>query len=120
MNTIELPDVTVPIGIEKLNHIFCGCGCPEKVWQVVLDELKRLEDPKRFDNAPEWGGLNWLLVYVLDYCELTNHGGNCMGAWCEAEGIEASEFLETHGVEWENSMRPRFVNSKGVLLSRPA
>lgn len=103
----------VPASIEKLCGVFCGCGNPGAVWQVILDELARCEG----GTGKKWPetGHEYLAAYVVDYAGMTEHGGSVGGAWLTPEGEEALKFLREWGADWSESKTVSFVASDGSV-----
>jgi hypothetical protein len=115
--------VTVPDGIAKLADVFCGCGAPEKAWKAVLAELERLKDraERRDGIEPPRGNDHWwVLAYLLDHFELTEHGVSVSYAWLTLEGEEALTWLRKWGCSWSKGEHPcEFVCKKGITRAFP-
>jgi len=100
----------LPKEVAEISDMFCGCGEPEKAWQSILD---RLED----STATRWAlpvdsGLDYILVYLLDYLKLTEHGTTCRFSWLTRKGEIVLKFLQEYGVDWEDKLS--FVASDGT------
>jgi hypothetical protein len=100
----EPVETNIPGGIKKLFGMFCGCGQPDAAWNAVLTELKRChhnhlaESLSEHIYPPETG--EWyVMAYVLEHCDLTEHGGSVGGSWLTPDGQDAMDFLEKHGVD---------------------
>lgn len=72
-----------------LDGWFCGCGNPEDAAAALL-RLLRLhplyEHRPKFEAWLPDDGLQYLLLYMLDRFELTEHGGSVGGAWLTPKG----------------------------------
>lgn len=85
----------------------CGCGNPAAVYDLLL---KAMTTGERFSSSPDRErpvgidgakrliaenpeGAGWLLLYFLDGCGFTEHGGSVNGAWLEPQGEKAVEVL---------------------------
>lgn len=85
-----------------LGEWFCGCGNPEIA-------LRRLRDllaiHPLYDHRPEFkdmipdDGTQYLVLYMLDRMELTEHGVSVGGAWLTDKGKAVLEAIDTFGVE---------------------
>ena len=105
-------DILVPKGIKRLARVFCGCGNPEMAWAEVGRHLRRRRDRK---YGHDWDGKEYVLAYLLDRLELTEHGSNVMGAWPTLEGLDVIQFLEKYGEDWQDY--GPFVDDEGVTVS---
>jgi hypothetical protein len=85
---------------------FCGCGRPELPLAVVRDvlALHPLYDHRKEVTAyfADRGGdaIEYLVLYLLDDCNLTSHGGGVGGGWLTPHG-EAALVLLNHGLATE-------------------
>lgn len=99
---------------------FCGCGNPEIVLTRIRDVLRAIAN-----RSAAWRGmpimplsnesdhseyakeqlaktlgpdqaLEYLMLYVLDAADLTEHGGSVGGSWLTPKGEELLAFLESH------------------------
>jgi hypothetical protein len=76
---------------------FCGCGANEDVLALVRDRLRAINDERTEATPPGDDPLAWLLAYVLDSADLTEHGGSVGYAWLTDKGKEVLAVLERHG-----------------------
>ena len=75
---------------------FCGCGDPVAALALMRDELRRMTDGKiKPSKTPHW----WLLAYVLDAAELTEHGTVVASAWPTPKGEKLLAVLEGADLE---------------------
>jgi len=109
-------EITVPIGIEKLSNMMCGCGCNELAWRAILAALERAASDGKRSPLPDDGHV-WMLHYVLDYAKLTEHGSNIQWAWITDEGRGVLDFLRQYGEDWKDSKEIEFLASDGCVLS---
>lgn len=94
--------------LDKALDLFpiCGCGMPEEVAKIYIAALQTRADwhkkvqagespgfmePKEMSDWPKVA--KWMLWYVLDHLDLTEHGGNAMGCWPTDKGHKALEEL---------------------------
>jgi hypothetical protein len=72
-----------------LQEWFCGCGSPESA-AARLRDLLALHP--LYDHRPEIErllpdvGIQELVLYTLDYFDLTDHGGTVGGGWLTDKG----------------------------------
>jgi len=68
---------------------FCGCGSPEKAAARLRDLLglhPLYENREAFEQLVPDSGLEYLLLYTLQYFDLTEHGGSVSGGWLTEKG----------------------------------
>ena len=99
MSDLRPDAVVVPVGIKRLNGVFCGCGNPEMAWGEVR---LHLTSRREADYGQRFDGKDYIIAYLLDHYGLTEHGGNVGGAWLTDEGVDALEFLEKYGDSWDD------------------
>lgn len=95
--------IELPKGLWALWNKYCWCGQPALVWIEVQRELERCDVVgvgKRALNT----GLEYMMAYVLDSIDLTEHDGSVGGARLTEEGREVLAFLRRYGVEWEDAI----------------
>jgi hypothetical protein len=79
-----------------LQEWFCGCGDPEAAAQALLSLLK---NPSLYRNEYFYQtvlpdpGTRYLLLYILDRFELTEHGSSIYGAWLTEKGKAVRDAL---------------------------
>ena len=95
---------------------FCGCGDPEAALRYIRDVLRLIDEP-RPDGHVEWEkwyeghrarevallpdeGARWLVYYLLDDKELTEHGGSVPG-WLTGKGDDVLAALNTMDLDSE-------------------
>jgi hypothetical protein len=94
---------------------WCYCGEPGTVMETIRDVLRQRVDyfskirddpwpaPANREDPPDGvyasNGLEWVLEYVMDKAELTEHGGNVSGAWLTPKGEDALAALERLDLE---------------------
>ena len=101
---------------------WCGCGNPEEAvlfMGKVLDILRSRSDESAMENSlvpyerSPWKRrsdelqaalagddmLRLSYMYLLDAHDLTEHGGNVMGAWLTPKGAELLAAIKAHGEE---------------------
>lgn len=75
---------------------FCGCG-NNALAAATLLKLLRLhplyENRSEFEAWITDRGIEYLLLYHLDYKELTDHGSHCGGAWLTEKGEAVRDAL---------------------------
>lgn len=113
--------IQVPMSFERISSYFCGCGDTRAAWQFVLDYLtdcERKPDGKtRWEmGCDNWDGKDYLVRYVLDHLDLTEHGTSIHWCWLTKDGEEVLAFLREFGVDWD-SKGIDFVDSRGSHLS---
>lgn len=66
---------------------FCGCGCPNKVFDQIYTGLVSIEkeSPLEVDD---------LLLYVFDRDGLTEHGSSVCGSWLSPYGKAVLSFIK--------------------------
>lgn len=75
---------------------FCGCGCPHDAAAALLRLLRLHPMYEHHDEFKAWVpdlGVRYLLAYMLDGQDLTEHGGEIMGAWLTAKGAAVRDAL---------------------------
>ena len=75
---------------------FCGCGAPEAASRALLEllELHPLyEHQEAFQIRFPDDGVQYLLLYLLDHLDLTEHGGNVGGGWLSPKGFAVRDAL---------------------------
>ena len=83
---------------------FCGCGEPNEVGKFIarlLTENSHRHEPDQprpvsHDDAlrlikEDPDAAAWMLLYMLDVWEFTEHGGSVNGAWLTERGKQAAE-----------------------------
>lgn len=86
------------------DHFGCLCGRPEDACASLLRllELHPLYD--HLDEVDAWiadSGVKYLLLYMLDKWDLTEHGGGVGGAWLSPLGIEVRDALRAIAPDFE-------------------
>lgn len=79
-----------------LQEWFCGCGAPESAAERLRDLLAMhplYENRERLKVLVPDDGLEYLLLYMLDHFDLTEHGGSVGGAWLSEKGKAVLEAL---------------------------
>lgn len=82
-----------------LDQWFCGCGSPKDAAGALLHLLclHPLYENRGEMNA--WlgdagDGVEYLLLYMLDHLELTEHGGTVGGGWLTEKGEKVRDALK--------------------------
>lgn len=90
----------------------CGCGTPGVVWELYRAQLNVTplggglpgysdEDDfpfheERVAAAQGNEALFYVVAYVLDHIEATEHGGNISGAWLTEKGLRLRGILDRY------------------------
>lgn len=80
-----------------LDEWFCGCGSPEEASRALLALLRLHPMYEHGGELHDWvgdDGLEYLLLYMLDRLELTEHGGSVHGGWLTDKGEAVKAALE--------------------------
>lgn len=85
-----------------LNSWACGCGSPESAFEGLkaILELHPLHDHRPEIEAliPD-ERLEYLILYMLDHLDLTEHGGTVGGGWLTETGQAVLDALRTFPME---------------------
>lgn len=79
-----------------LDEWFCGCGSPEEASRALLQLLRLHPLFEHYGELHDWIGdigPEYLLLYMLDRFELTEHGGSVGGAWLTEKGEAVRDAL---------------------------
>jgi hypothetical protein len=96
-----------------LGDRFCGCGRPEDAAAALL-RLLRLhplyEHREEFEAWVSDDGIEYLLLYMLDRDELTEHGGTVGGAWLTDKGTALRDALAREEADFEALFEPSCIH----------
>lgn len=116
----------MPDGIAAVKEMMCGCGDHEAVWTTVRDYLEacgRPIDQRSRLSVDALDGRDWLFLYVMDHCGLTEHGSGIYFAWLTDAGKAALAFLVEHGTAWDywvdGVTQVEFYDKDGTWLNNP-
>jgi len=99
--------VDLPPGVAILYNLCCGCGQPDRFFQVALEYLEGIEgDGNVADRLREDDGFYFVanVLSGLSWREgsgeiryMTEHGSSIFYCWLEADGYDALDFLRKYG-----------------------
>ena len=99
--------VPLPLGVAALYDLCCGCGQPDRFFQVALEYLEGIEGENNVsDRLREDDGFYFVANVISatswrhesgDLRYMTEHGGSIFFEWLEADGYDALDFLREYG-----------------------
>jgi len=101
-----------------LDKRFCACGSPEKAVGALLRLLRLhplFEHREEFEKWITDEGIAYLLLYMLDSDDLTEHGGSVGGGWLTENGHGLRDgLLRESADDYEALLAPHCVHGYDV------